>query len=250
MATNPPNQSDSCARCGKADAPLRCSRCKAARYCDARCQTAHWPDHKPGCAAPEPAPAPTARAPSTTVPDLPRLAPCDRGRECAVCGADARFVCSRCIKLYFCGVACQRKLHAFHSKRCYRVDAAVLVDPDNRAYMEAFELNLFQEYQAIGYYIESGDKRPFQKARHLVYGAIIAMVLYDPKCGDSRGDPTTPEAERIVDQYKADLKEAGRILYESEGDEGMHDGLLWSFIPRRFHGDINCMWDGIGAWRW
>jgi hypothetical protein len=28
---------------------LRCSRCKAAFYCDAACQKRHWQEHKAAC---------------------------------------------------------------------------------------------------------------------------------------------------------------------------------------------------------
>ena len=37
-----------CAVCGK-EAPLRCSRCRIARYCSANCQRADWKKHKPVC---------------------------------------------------------------------------------------------------------------------------------------------------------------------------------------------------------
>ena len=38
-----------CAACGSADATLRCSACKAARYCSKECQKAHWKGHKAVC---------------------------------------------------------------------------------------------------------------------------------------------------------------------------------------------------------
>ena len=44
-----------CAGCGKAAAAtaslLRCSRCRAAQYCDKDCQRQHWPQHKRECRA-------------------------------------------------------------------------------------------------------------------------------------------------------------------------------------------------------
>ena len=39
-----------CAACGKKQLQmLRCSRCKAAFYCDAACQKRHWQEHKAAC---------------------------------------------------------------------------------------------------------------------------------------------------------------------------------------------------------
>ena len=41
-----------CATCSKmALKMLRCSRCKAAFYCDAACQKRHWREHKAACGA-------------------------------------------------------------------------------------------------------------------------------------------------------------------------------------------------------
>jgi hypothetical protein len=41
-----------CAACGKeALQMLKCSRCKAAFYCDAACQKRHWQEHKAACGA-------------------------------------------------------------------------------------------------------------------------------------------------------------------------------------------------------
>jgi hypothetical protein len=41
-----------CAACGnQALQMLKCSRCKAAFYCDAACQKRHWREHKAACGA-------------------------------------------------------------------------------------------------------------------------------------------------------------------------------------------------------
>ena len=39
----------SCEHCDKANPPLRCSACRLAHYCNAQCQRAGWPAHKPDC---------------------------------------------------------------------------------------------------------------------------------------------------------------------------------------------------------
>lgn len=41
--------SGGCAKCGKAAAPMRCSRCRKVGYCSKDCQRMHWKSHKPAC---------------------------------------------------------------------------------------------------------------------------------------------------------------------------------------------------------
>ena len=40
-----------CTKPSKYGARMTCTRCRAAQYCDAQCQRAHWRAHKPVCAA-------------------------------------------------------------------------------------------------------------------------------------------------------------------------------------------------------
>ncbi|CAM9167281.1 unnamed protein product [Phaeothamnion confervicola] len=44
--------STGCRRCGVADAPKMCSRCRVARYCSPECQAAAWPQHRLACIPP------------------------------------------------------------------------------------------------------------------------------------------------------------------------------------------------------
>ena len=44
------------------------------------------------------------------------------------------------------------------------------------------------------------------------------------------------------------LKDAGRLLYEFDGMKGMHDNLVWAFVPTRYRRNIDCVWGGIGEW--
>ncbi len=46
-----------CGQCGKAGAPLHCSQCEAAWYCNASCQLLAWKQHRKQCHAPPKAPA-------------------------------------------------------------------------------------------------------------------------------------------------------------------------------------------------
>lgn len=40
---------NTCAECGRDNAPSRCSRCKSVSYCNVACQRAHWSLHKNKC---------------------------------------------------------------------------------------------------------------------------------------------------------------------------------------------------------
>lgn len=62
-----------CSHCGKSEADMRkecerglraCAKCALVRYCDAKCQEAHWPEHKAACKAARR----TAREPEVALP--------------------------------------------------------------------------------------------------------------------------------------------------------------------------------------
>nr|CAG4650154.1 EOG090X06BA [Sida crystallina] len=42
-------EDDPCPTCGQEKAAMKCSQCKAVRYCDRECQKLHWPLHKKEC---------------------------------------------------------------------------------------------------------------------------------------------------------------------------------------------------------
>ena len=50
-ATIPPVPKESCANCKKQTESklLACSKCKSVKYCDSKCQLAHWKQHKKSC---------------------------------------------------------------------------------------------------------------------------------------------------------------------------------------------------------
>lgn len=43
--------------------------------------------------------------------------------------------------------------------------------------------------------------------------------------------------------------QAGHLLNEDGGDNSMRDELVWAFIPKRYHREIDMLWGGIGEWR-
>lgn len=79
------------------------------------------------------------------------------------------------------------------------------------------------------------DKYKLGRFKLLEY--IIHYIKNDPE----RGDYYSKEnKERLI--------EAGKLLYEYDDMDGMHDGLVWSFIPKRYQREIDMAWDGIGEW--
>lgn len=77
-----------------------------------------------------------------------------------------------------------------------------------------------------------GANTPYQKARMMLYESLLPLE-------------NNPEAE-IKEEV---VREAGLILFESEGMKGLYDRLLWLFIPKSCNRIIDILWDGIGEWR-
>ena len=106
---------------------------------------------------------------------------------------------------------------------------------------EIEKYNIQREYDAISKIIEHRKPEPISKykmGRYKILQYILECVKHDPSNGDWFND----------ENIKV-LKEAGKLLYEFDKMDGMNDGLVWSFIPRRYHSDINYAWNGIGEWR-
>ena len=40
-----------------------------------------------------------------------------------------------------------------------------------------------------------------------------------------------------------------KLLNSDEGMRIMHDNLVWSIITKRYHVEINQMWNDIGGWQ-
>ncbi len=106
---------------------------------------------------------------------------------------------------------------------------------------ELIEFNILKEYKAIHKLYTRRDnkfKNKYEKARYNILKYMINCAIYDPQNGDYYDE----ENNKLI-------KEAGKLLYEFEGMNGLYDGLVWSFIPRRYIRDIEILWDGIGDWR-
>ena len=111
--------------------------------------------------------------------------------------------------------------------------------PQKSAKEELDQYNILKEYDAIKKISEAngGFGSKYQEGRFKVLEYIINCATNEP----INGDYFDPKNNQI-------LKEAGKLLYEDSGMDGMHDRLVWAFVPKRYKGDINYMWNGIGDW--
>lgn len=136
------------------------------------------------------------------------------------------------------------KSDAFYDEMCklYQNDPLSTKYGPYAALKEAVQYNLFKEYNGLNKLINRAKElnRPEDKykiARSLIYGYIIECIRKDPHNGDYYNE-----------QNHQNLKKGGQILYDTEGMRGMHDDLLWSFIPKRYRREIDIAWNGIGEW--
>lgn len=105
---------------------------------------------------------------------------------------------------------------------------------------ELEEFNIIPEHKALGEFLKGNlepKDRLYKQARYNILTYIIKCVEEDPE----RGDYYSPENMAL-------LKEAGRMLNEEGGINSMRDNLVWSFIPKRYHREIENEWGGIGEW--
>jgi hypothetical protein len=98
--------------------------------------------------------------------------------------------------------------------------------------------SIMTECRALHKYKSQRELSKFDLARYYMLKYIIKCALKDPVCGDYSDKENTEL-----------MKEAGRLLNEDGGLSSMHDGLVWSFVPRRYHREIDLMWDNIGEWK-
>lgn len=109
--------------------------------------------------------------------------------------------------------------------------------PHKKASQEAFEYSVFIEYNALNKILEKQQDN-YKLARFKILKFIINCVKFDPVDGDFEDENNN----KLV-------QEAGQLLYNHSGMNGMHDPLVWSFIPKRFQRIIDYLWNGIGQWK-
>ena len=102
-------------------------------------------------------------------------------------------------------------------------------------FFEAKEYNVYDEYMAIKGFVEKrGFKDNYEKGRFKMLEFMINCIIAEPINGNY-----------YCNEYGEIAKEAGRLL---ETEDAMWDELVWSFVPKRFRRDFDCLWDGIGSW--
>ena len=108
--------------------------------------------------------------------------------------------------------------------------------------------NVFREYGALK--AREDKLNNYDTARYLILRGIVKMVEYDPINADIKEDASEADQDYWRDVMD-DIRRGGGLLYKEGGMSnmsGMHDDLVWSFIPKRFHRAIDHIWDGIGGW--
>jgi hypothetical protein len=143
--------------------------------------------------------------------------------------------CVKCKFVKYCSKECQINDWTEHKKVC-----SLYSNKKNlKAFNELFEYNIFDEYNALLKILSEPEPKnnKYVKARFNMLKYVIKSIKNDPIQGDYWDD----ECDIL-------LKDAGKLLYEYNSMEGMHDKLAWSFIPRRYHRNIDYAWSGIGTW--
>jgi hypothetical protein len=107
------------------------------------------------------------------------------------------------------------------------------------ASQELKEFNIIKEFNGLKKLLQQEDvpRKNYKQARYNILLYIINSVKYDHINGDYYDKDNN---QLVID--------AGHLLYNFDGMRGMDDELVWSFIPKRYHNDINYLWNGIGEW--
>lgn len=158
------------------------------------------------------------------------------------------YLCGRCFKDRYCGKECQTKSYAFHKRMCFAIDKATFMNKDNRILHVAHEMNLFQEFKAL----ETRMNNPttvgiFDQGRYYLFKGVVGMIMFDPVRGDMK-EEMTPDEKNKWKEFDVNIRKGGELIC-SESEQSMHDPLIWLFIPKQLHRDIEYTWHGIGSWK-
>lgn len=112
------------------------------------------------------------------------------------------------------------------------------------AYRECMQANIFKKYNSL----KDRQLDDHNQASMLIYRSIIKMVEFDPQSGDKRVNMSEDEIIYWSD-LQQDIISAGKLLCELGGKKKMLDQSIWIHIPRRFHRDIDMLWNKIDGWK-
>lgn len=101
---------------------------------------------------------------------------------------------------------------------------------------EAARLNFFTELEGLEK-LQSDKEGTFGWGRLQIFKAASLCLVKDSL--------STPEEVRILTEQ---IHEAGEKMYEIEGMKGLHDPLIWLFMPKSWHRTIDKAFNGIGEW--
>lgn len=110
-----------------------------------------------------------------------------------------------------------------------------------RAFKEAVDINLFREYNAMK---KSNNKSDYHLGRLYVYEGIIKFIRNNTETGDINDH--SDEQVKIMNDAHNLIKKGGELLNKSDC---MNCPLFWSFIPNRFHRNVDLCFNNIGRWR-
>ena len=107
------------------------------------------------------------------------------------------------------------------------------------ASQELKHFNIIPEYSALR---KKNNKNSFDIGRMKILEYIINCVKNDPINGDYYNNI------HLVNINAKIMIEAGNELNKDGGERSMRELLVWSFIPKRYHREIDNYWSGIGSW--
>lgn len=142
---------------------------------------------------------------------------------------------------------CQDNDWEYHKTICYSLDFDLYKNKDNIILHQSLRMNLFQEYQALKTQLNEYPKfvTPFDKGRFYLYKGIIGMVLFNPVNANIKIKMTSEE-QKEWKQYQSDIHKGGKLI-SSESEEFMYNELIFAFIPKSLHREIDYIWNG--SWR-
>ena len=115
------------------------------------------------------------------------------------------------------------------------------LNPGKEAWYELYAWNIPVEMEALQQRATTVTNfTKFDQAR-------LQILTYMFKC--AQACPSTGDWYDASNKPLELVRTAGEILYDAEGMRGLHDHLVWAFVPRRYRREIEWAWDGIGSWQ-